>query len=85
MEKLSGTPKEQVIGRSLTSVCLLWPIYIDMLNSAIHKGAESVCSTGCISLYCSKNEKNPSRIRQNMIVNSIYVNGESYAMIQIMI
>ena len=75
-----------MIGRSLTSVCPAFekPIYIDMLNSAIHKGQSRFCSSRLHKPFIvHKNEKNPSRIRQNMIVNSIYVNGESYAMIQI--
>lgn len=86
IEKLSEIPKECALGKYLPSVCPIFskPIYADILDGALLKGQNRFCSSKLHKafIYPLKNNNNKN-IRQNMIVEPIYIDGVSYAMIQI--
>ncbi len=87
LERASGVPKDEVIGRPLGEICPCFQknSFKDMLNNAIVNGEHRFCS-GMLHngfIYPKDREDITEKGRQNMQIEAFYQDGEVFALIQI--
>jgi len=87
LERTSGVPQDQAIGRPLNEICPCFQkdSFKDMLDNAIVNGEHRFCSGMLHNAFIYPKDKGDitEKGRQNMQIEAFYQNGEAFALIQI--